>query len=99
MLSCTMTLEQRFFSPSFLCTMLVETASPLYTNACTASLLALGYLLRIQHHWLLHVQEAVSKYGSSTAIKLYVGKRGGKQSIKQPEIDQLLVRYCLQVPI
>jgi siroheme synthase len=45
------------------------------------------------------MQDAVRKYSSNDAAKLYVGKRGGQQSIKQSEIDQLLVRYCLQVSL
>jgi siroheme synthase len=28
---------------------------------------------------------------------IYVGKRGGKVSYKQPQIDQLLVEYCTKV--
>jgi len=33
----------------------------------------------------------------SKCERVYVGKRGGRQSIKQPEIDKLLVQLCLEV--
>ena len=32
----------------------------------------------------------------SDCLKLYVGKRGGKKSTPQTEINQLLVTHCLQ---
>ena len=34
---------------------------------------------------------AVEQYAPSTAERVYVGKRGGRPSIRQPEIDALLV--------
>lgn len=43
------------------------------------------------------MQAAVQEFASATAVKEYVGKRGGQKSMGQAEIDALLVRYCLQV--
>ena len=39
----------------------------------------------------------MEEYASTGAVREYVGKRGGQKSMKQGEIDELLVRYCLQV--
>jgi len=49
--------------------------------------------------WQLHtfVQAALDEFASPTAVRKYVGKRGQKQSIKQPDIDNLLVDLCQQV--
>lgn len=44
----------------------------------------------------LGAQEALA-YAPAAAERVYVGKRGGRPSIKQPEIDQLLVDKCRQV--
>ena len=43
------------------------------------------------------MQAAVQEFASATAVKEYVGKRGGQKSMGQADIDALLVRYCLQV--
>ncbi len=43
------------------------------------------------------MQAAMEEYASVDAVRAYVGKRGGQKSMKQGEIDELLVRYCLQV--
>jgi hypothetical protein len=37
------------------------------------------------------------QYAPAGAELRYVGKRGGKPSIKQAQIDELLVGLCLQV--
>jgi siroheme synthase len=42
------------------------------------------------------LQEAL-QYAPATAEAVYVGKRGGRASFKQPAIDQLLVEYVQQV--
>jgi hypothetical protein len=42
------------------------------------------------------MQEAL-QYAPAGAEAVYVGKRGGKASFKQPDIDQLLVQYVQQV--
>ena len=39
----------------------------------------------------LGAAEALEQYVPPAAVQLYVGKRGGRPSIKQPEIDALLV--------
>ena len=41
------------------------------------------------------VDKSVLDFASPTAIKLYVGKREGKHSIKQEEINELLYKYAL----
>lgn len=42
-------------------------------------------------------QDALS-YARPTAALVYVGKRGGKaESLKQPQIDQIIVDLCSQV--
>lgn len=43
------------------------------------------------------MQAAMEEFASAGAVREYVGKRGGQKSMKQGEIDELLVRYCLQV--
>lgn len=43
------------------------------------------------------MQAALDAFASPSAVQKYVGKRGQKQSIKQPEIDSLLVELCQQV--
>jgi uroporphyrin-III C-methyltransferase len=42
------------------------------------------------------VDEAIAALVPETCIKCFVGKRGGQPSVKQAEIDRLLVNYCLQ---
>ena len=39
----------------------------------------------------LGAAEALERYAPPTAERVYVGKRGGRPSIRQPEIDALLV--------
>lgn len=41
---------------------------------------------------------AVDAYAPPTAERLYVGKRGGQPSIRQPEIDALLVATAVAAP-
>lgn len=41
---------------------------------------------------------AVEQYAASTAQRIYVGKRGGQPSIKQPEINSILVRQATVEP-
>jgi len=54
-------------------------------------------------HWQAFIalvctmQEALDELARPSAERRYVGKRGQKQSIKQPEIDDLLVGLCQQV--
>lgn len=43
------------------------------------------------------MQAAMEVYAPETAEKVYVGKRGGRKSMEQTEIDGLLTRFCLQV--
>ena len=42
-------------------------------------------------------QGALNDYANPKAELRYVGKRGQKESIKQPDIDSLLVSLCQQV--
>jgi uroporphyrin-III C-methyltransferase len=42
------------------------------------------------------VDEAIADLVSDACLKCFVGKRGGQPSVKQVEIDQLIVEYCLQ---
>ncbi|BDA46524.1 Uroporphyrinogen-III C-methyltransferase [Coccomyxa sp. Obi] len=44
----------------------------------------------------LGTEAAMEEFASEDAVREYVGKRGGQKSMKQGEIDELLVRYCLQ---
>lgn len=43
------------------------------------------------------LQGAVSLYAPPTAERVYVGKRGQRESIKQASIDEILVQHALQV--
>ena len=43
-----------------------------------------------------HMQDAL-QFVRPDAKQVFVGKRGGRESIKQPAIDQLLVEHCMQV--
>ncbi len=42
-------------------------------------------------------QAAVKEFAPKAAELVYVGKRGGKPSISQPFIDDILVHHCRQV--
>jgi hypothetical protein len=44
----------------------------------------------------LGAQAAVERYAPPTAECVFVGKRGGRPSIKQPQIDELLVQHAQQ---
>jgi len=44
----------------------------------------------------LGTQAALDEFANPSAVRKYVGKRGQKQSIKQPDIDKLLVNLCQQ---
>jgi siroheme synthase len=46
---------------------------------------------------LLHAAQDLLGAAPAWAERLYVGKRGGTASIKQPQIDELLVALCKQV--
>ena len=42
-------------------------------------------------------QAAVDEYASPESTLLYVGKRGGRRSTPQADIESLVVQHCLQV--
>ncbi len=42
------------------------------------------------------VDRTILDLAASNAQKIIAGKRGGKQSVKQADINQMLVEYCLQ---
>lgn len=44
----------------------------------------------------LGTQAALDEFANPSVLRKYVGKRGQKQSIKQPDIDKLLVDLCQQ---
>lgn len=44
-------------------------------------------------------QELLTEFASPESQKIYVGKRGGRPSIKQPEINQILVEACQKVSL
>lgn len=44
------------------------------------------------------MQDAL-QFARTSATRLYVGKRGGRASITQPEIDQLVVEQCGKVQL
>ena len=46
---------------------------------------------------ILLQQAALDEFASATAERKYVGKRGQKESIKQHDIDSLLVSLCQEV--
>ena len=57
-------------------------------------------LLWDQRLLLLHdadMQEALEEFAPASATRIYVGKRGQRQSIKQSDIDDILVNQSLQV--
>jgi siroheme synthase len=42
----------------------------------------------------LGAQAAVETYAPAAAQRVFVGKRGGRPSIKQPEIDSIIVQHA-----
>jgi uroporphyrin-III C-methyltransferase len=42
------------------------------------------------------VNEEILNYASTSAIKVYVGKRAGNHSYSQEEVNQLMVKYALE---
>lgn len=46
--------------------------------------------------WVRPLQDLLDEAPAGAEL-VYVGKRGGQPSIKQPDIDKLLVQLCQQV--
>ncbi len=46
----------------------------------------------------LGTEDALNEFVDPSAERVYVGKRGNRPSIKQAEINEMLVSHCLQVP-
>lgn len=77
-----------------------EGASLLRAGATASSHLAAwqpaSALTPLEPLWIAP-QEAVARYAPPAAERIYVGKRGQRDSIKQGSIDEILVEHALQV--